>query len=161
MDEAFEVLTLTQTGKARIAVVLLDQPRGKYWETWAQFPTERLLRFGFVSQEDFAFFKIKHSAQDAVAEIAHFYKIFHSARLVGERFVIHLNHSLSKKILADLNNQFTDIVPCGEIVQCTALPKEANDPELRELPRLSFTAFRGRFGRIRQLIDAINSSATA
>ena len=162
MDEAFEVLTLMQTGKARIApVVLLDQPRGKYWETWAQFLTARLLKFGFVSQEDFAFFKIKHSAQDAVAEIAQFYKIFHSARWMGERFVIRLNRLLSNKAVADLNNQFTDIVRCGEIVQRAALPKEANEPELRELPRLSFTPFGGRFGRFRQLIDAINSSATA
>jgi len=31
----------------------------------------------------------------------------------------------------------------------------------RESPRLSFTAVRVRFGRIRQLIEAINSSATA
>ena len=70
MDEAFEVLTLMQTGKTRIVpVVLLDRPRGKYWETWMQFLTERLLKFGFISKEDFAFFKIKHSAQDAAAEI--------------------------------------------------------------------------------------------
>jgi len=162
LDKAFEVLTLMQTGKARIApVVLLDQPGGKYWDTWAQFLTERLLKFGFISEEDFAFFKIKHSAQDAVAEIAQFYKVFHSARWVGERFVIRLSRSLSKKALADLNNQFIDIVRSGEIVQRAGLPKEANEPGLRELPRLSFTAFRGRFGRIRQLIDAINSSATA
>src|SRR2546429_7809072 len=105
LDEAFEVLTLMQTGKARIApVVLLDQPGGKYWETWAQFLTERLLKFGFISEEDFAFFKIKHSAQDAVAEIAQFYKVFHSARWMGERFVIRLSRSLPKKALADLKN---------------------------------------------------------
>jgi hypothetical protein len=75
--------------------------------------------------------------------------------------VIRLNLSLSKEALADLNNHFTDIVRSGEIVQRAGLPKEANEPELWELPRLSFTAFRGRFGRIRQLIDEINSSATA
>ena len=153
---------LMQTGKARMApVVLLDQPGGKYWKTWAKFLTECPLKFGFISDEDFAFFKIKHSAPDAVAEIAQFHKVFHSARWVRERFVIRLNRSLSRKALADLNNQFTDIVWSGQIVQRAGLPKEANEPELRELPRLSFTAFRGRFGRIRQLIDAINSSATA
>jgi uncharacterized protein (TIGR00730 family) len=162
MDEAFEVLTLMQTGKAPIApVVLLDQPRGKYWETWAQFLTERLLDFGFVSQEDFAFFKIKHSARDAATEIAQFYKIFHSARWLGERFVVRLNRCLSGKAIVDLNNQFTDIVRCGEIVQRTALRKKSTEPDLRVLPRLSFTPSRGRFGRLRQLIDAINSSAMA
>ena len=162
LDEAFEVLTLMQTGKARIApVVLLDQQDGKYWETWAQFLTERLLKFGFVSQEDFAFFKIKHSAQDAVAEIAQFYKIFHSARWVGDRFVIRLNRLLSNKAVAGLNRRFTDILRRGEIVQRAALLKEANEPELRQLPQLSFTPVRGRLGRFRQLIDAINSSAPA
>jgi uncharacterized protein (TIGR00730 family) len=35
LDETFEVLTLMQTGKARvIPVVLLDRARGSYWEAW-------------------------------------------------------------------------------------------------------------------------------
>jgi uncharacterized protein (TIGR00730 family) len=162
MDEAFEVLTLMQTGKARIApVVLLDQPGGKYWKTWAQFLTERLLKFGFISEEDFAFFRIKHTAQEAAAEIAQFYKIFHSARWVRQRFVIRLNHSLSNKAIADLNTQFADIVRCGEIVQGAALSEEKDELDISKLPRLIFTPFRARFGRFRQLIDAINSSATS
>ena len=38
MDEGFEVLTLMQTGKARIIpVVLLDRPDGTYWQTWMKF----------------------------------------------------------------------------------------------------------------------------
>jgi uncharacterized protein (TIGR00730 family) len=58
MDEAFEVLTLMQTGKTRIVpVVLLDRPRRKYWEAWIEFLTKRLLKFGFISEEDFAFFQ--------------------------------------------------------------------------------------------------------
>jgi uncharacterized protein (TIGR00730 family) len=162
MDEAFEVLTLMQTGKTRIVpVVLLDRPRGKYWETWMQFLTERLLKFGFISEEDFAFFKIKHSALDAAAEIIQFYKVFHSARWIGERFVIRLNRSLSSEALVDLNNQFTDIVRTGAIVQRAALVRENNELETRDLPRLIFPPFRSRFGRFRQLIDAINSSPTA
>ncbi|MFL6598804.1 MAG: hypothetical protein ACJ8KF_12720 [Chthoniobacterales bacterium] len=32
----------------------------------------RLLKFGFISEEDFPLFKIKHSAQDAAAEITQF-----------------------------------------------------------------------------------------
>jgi uncharacterized protein (TIGR00730 family) len=161
MDEAFEVLTLMQTGKTRIVpVILLDQPRGKYWETWTQFLTKRLLKFGFISEEDFAFFKIKHSARDAAAEITRFYKVFHSACWAGERFVIRLNYSLSNGALADLNNQFRDILRTGEIVQRVAPGKENHEPETRDLPRLIFTPIRSRFGRFRQLIDAINSSAS-
>jgi uncharacterized protein (TIGR00730 family) len=161
MDEAFEVLTLMQTGKTRIVpVVLLDRPRGKYWEAWMQFLTKRLLKFGFISKEDFAFLKIKHSAQDAAAEITQFYKVFHSARWMGERFVIRLNCSLSKEALAELNNHFTDILRTGEIVQRTTIPKEKDELETLDLPRLIFTPVRSRFGRFRQLIDEINSSET-
>jgi uncharacterized protein (TIGR00730 family) len=162
MDEAFEVLTLLQTGKARIVpVVLLDRPRGKYWETWMQFLAKRLLKFGFISKEDFAFFKIKHNAQDAAAEITQFYKVFHSARWAGERFVIRLKHSLSKEALVDLNSHFKDILRTGEIVQRVAPGKENDELEALDLPRLIFTPRCSRFGRFRQLIDAINSFGTS
>src|SRR5437870_8278466 len=161
MDEAFEVLALLQTGKTRIVpVVLLDQPGGKYWETWMQFLSERLLNFGFISEEDFAFFKIKHNAQDAAAEITQFYKVFHSARWVGERFVIRLNRSLSNEALVELNNHFADILRAGEIVQRVAPVKKNDGLGTADLPRLIFTPVRSRFGRFRQLIDAINSSPT-
>jgi uncharacterized protein (TIGR00730 family) len=162
MDEAFEVLTLMQTGKTRIVpIVLLDRPRGKYWETWMQFLTKRLLKFGFISEEDFAFFKIKHNAHDAVAEIRQFYEVFHSARWMGDRYVIRLNRVLSDETLVDLNKQFKDILRAGEIVQRTAIPKKGDEPENPELPRLIFTPVRSRFGRFRQLIDAINSSGVS
>ena len=126
-----------------------------------QFLAKRLLKFGFISEEDFAFFKIKHNAQDAAAEITQFYKVFHSARWVGERFVIRLKHSLSKEELVDLNSHFKDILRAGEIAQRPALPKENSEVEIRELPRLIFTPRRSRFGRFRQLIDAINSFGTS
>jgi conserved hypothetical protein, DprA/Smf-related, family 2 len=162
MDEAFEVLTLMQTGKTRIVpIVLLDRPRGKYWETWMQFLTKGLLKFGFISKEDFAFFKIKHNAQDAAAEITQFYKVFHSGRRVGERCVIRLNRSLSNDALVNLNNHFEDILRTGAIVQRVAPGKENDELETFDLPRLIFTPVRSRFGRFRQLIDAINSSETS
>src|SRR6266496_3400417 len=162
LDETFEVLTLMQTGKARIIpVVLLDRPRGSYWETWMKFLTDRLLKLGFISPEDFSFFKITHNVREAVAEILNFYKIYHSARWVGERFVIRINDRLSKAAIIKLNKEFADIVRKGEIVQGTAMPQEKNEPEIWDLPRLIFTPFRTRFGRFRQLIDAINSSSIA
>src|SRR6266700_2261392 len=98
LDETFEVLTLMQTGKARIIpVVLLDRPDGIYWETWMKFLTEHLLKLGFISQEDFSFFKVVHNVREAVAEILQFYKVYQSARWVGERLVIRICHRLSKK----------------------------------------------------------------
>jgi uncharacterized protein (TIGR00730 family) len=159
MDEAFEVLTLMQTGKARIApIVLLNRPRGKYWEAWTQFLSERLRKSGFISKEDFAFFKIKHSAQEAAEEITQFYKVFHSARWVEDSYVIRLNRPLSDKAIADLNKQFKDTVRSGQIVQHLAPGDGEDELEYPGLPRLMFTPVRSRFGRFRQLIDAINCS---
>ena len=126
-----------------------------------KFISDRLLKSGFISKEDFSLFKITHNVRDAVAEILDFYKIYHSARWVGERFVIRMNDRLSKAAVVGLNKQFADIVRKGEIIQGTSLPQEKNEPEIWDLSRLIFTPFRCRFGRFRQLIDAINSSSTA
>jgi uncharacterized protein (TIGR00730 family) len=162
LDETFEVLTLMQTGKARvIPVVLLDRPRGSYWETWLKFLTDRLLKPGFISVEDFSFFKVVHNVGGAVAEILQFYKVYHSARWVRERLVIRINHALPKRTIADLNKKFADVVRTGEIIQCAALRQEKNEPEIWDLPRLLLTPYRDRFGRLRQLIDAINFSPLA
>src|SRR5438046_8358419 len=142
LDETFEVLTLMQTGKARlIPVVLLDRPGGSYWETWMKFLTGCLLTLGFISSEDFSFFKIVHNVKEAVAEILQFYKIYHSARWVGEKLVIRVCHRLSKKAVIDLNQKFREIVRSGEIVQRSALRQEKNEPEIWNLPRLILTPY--------------------
>jgi uncharacterized protein (TIGR00730 family) len=162
MDECFEVLTLMQTGKARIIpVVLLDRPGGNYWETWMKFLTEHLFKIGFVSPEDFYFFKILHGVDEAVAEILQFYKVYHSARWVGEELVIRIAHRLSKSAIIDLNEKFADVLREGQIVQGNALRQEKNEPEIWELPRLVLTPYRRSFGRFRQLIDAINAAPAA
>jgi uncharacterized protein (TIGR00730 family) len=160
MDETFEVLTLMQTGKARIIpVVLLDRPNGTYWETWMQFLTEHLFKFGFVSPDDFYLFKIAHNIDEAVAEILQFYRIYHSARWVGDKLVIRIHRRLSDRVMVDLNERFSDLVRDGEIAQGKAFRQEKNEPELWSLPRLILTPHRREFGRFRQLIDAINSSS--
>src|SRR5262249_54302339 len=46
-DEAFEALTLVQTGKSHIfPVVLVDEPGGTYWRQWERFIAEGLLDRG-------------------------------------------------------------------------------------------------------------------
>jgi uncharacterized protein (TIGR00730 family) len=160
MDECFEVLTLMQTGKARvIPVVLLDRPDGNYWQTWMKFLTDHLFKIGFVSPEDFYFFKIAHSVKEAVVEILQFYKVYHSARWVGEQLVIRICQPLSSRAIVDLNKNFADLVREGEIVQGSALRQEKNEPEIWDLPRVILNPYRRSFGRFRQLIDAINSSS--
>jgi len=162
MDEGFEVLTLMQTGKARIIpVVLLDRPGGAYWETWIAFVKEQLFNFGYVNAEDFCFFKIMPDVPAAVAEIMHFYSVYQSSRWVGPELVVRLARQLSSGAIVKLNHAFADVVRTGEIVQGNALRQEKNEPEIWELPRLIFTPHRQNFGRLRQLIDAINASEPA
>jgi uncharacterized protein (TIGR00730 family) len=157
MDEGFEVLTLMQTGKARIIpLVVVERPGGTYWETWMEFLTDDLYKSGYISAEDFKLFKIVHTAEDAVQEILQFYKIYHSARWVGDKLALRLTTRLHEEHVVRLNDQFADIVRSGQIVQTTALRQEKNEPEIWELPRLVLTPHRRSFGRFRELIDAIN-----
>jgi uncharacterized protein (TIGR00730 family) len=160
MDEGFEVLTLMQTGKARIIpMVLLDMPNGKYWETWMKFVRDDMFNLGYVSPEDFSLFKLCHSVTDAVNEVVQFYSNYQSVRWVGDQLVMRICRRLSDKALVDMNKKFADMVREGEIIQGNALPAEKNEPEIANLPRLILTPHRRDFGRFRQLIDAINASS--
>ena len=162
MDEGFEVLTLMQTGKARIIpVVLLDRQGGTYWQTWMEFLSGHLQKLGLISAEDFCFFKIMATVDEAIAEIRQFYKVYHSFRWVGEQLVIRLTRPLAPKAIVDLNQQFADLVRQGEIVQGSALRQEKNEPDIWEMPRIILTPYRRNFGRFRQLIDAINLAPLA
>jgi len=162
LDESFELLTLMQTGKARIIpVVMLDKTDGDYWETWLTFVTEHLYKIGFVSEEDFHLFKIFHDINAAVDEITGFYRVYHSVRWVGQKLVIRLVRPLTSAAVAQLNDEFSDLLLRGAIVQGKALPQERNEPEVVGLPRLISSPHRRSFGRFRQLIDAINRAECA
>ena len=162
MDEGFEVLTLMQTGKARIIpMVLLDEPDGTYWETWMKFVRDDMFNLGYLSPEDFSLFKLCHTVPEAIAEILAFYENYHSVRWVGDSLVMRIHRRLSEEGVATLNEKFGDMVREGQIAQSSALPQEKNEPEIWELPRLVLKPHRRDFGRFRQLIDAINRASVA
>ena len=157
MDEGFEVLTLMQTGKARIfPLVLVDKPGGSYWKTLFSFITDYLLKLGLISEDDLHLFYGAADVDDAVAHILQFYQNYRSYRWVGNRMVVRLAQRISEAAVEKLNADFTDVIASGAIVQTVALPEEANEPEIASLPRLVFTPHRRNFGRIRCLIDGIN-----
>lgn len=157
MDEGFEVLTLMQTGKARIfPVVLVDKPGGTYWQTWLAFLRGHLLKLGLISEDDFNFLHHCDTVECAVDHIAHFYSNFHSSRWVGPRLVLRLNRLLPEKLIEWMDTEFNDVFASGKFVQSEALPEEAGEPELAHLPRLVFQPKRRNFGRLRQVIDAVN-----
>ena len=159
MDEAFEVLTLLQTGKTHpVPVVLLDEPGGAYWATWRRFLEDNLLETGMISAEDFSLFRITSNVEEAVREIHGFYRVFHSARYVGRDLVIRIRRPLSSGALIALNQGFPDLLEKGTFSLGKALPEEAEEPEIADLPRIVFRFNSGRQGRLRQLIDQLNGS---
>ncbi|HEY5461602.1 MAG TPA: TIGR00730 family Rossman fold protein, partial [Deferrimonas sp.] len=159
MDEAFEVLTLLQTGKTHpFPVVLLDEPGGTYWATWRRFLEDNLLKTGMISAEDLSLFRITSSVEEAVREIHGYYRVFHSMRYAGRDLVIRIREPLAPDTLAALNRDFPDLLVEGSISQVNALPGEADEPKIADLPRIVFRFNSGRQGRLRQLIDHLNES---
>lgn len=157
MDELFEVLTLIQTGKAQIVpVVMIDAEGGTYWKMWFQFVKDHLLRLGLISDYDLNLFKITTDIDEAVEEITSFYSNFHSYRYVGKRLVMRLQKPVTPELLGQLNEDYADLIEEGEYHTSEALPEEDDEPHLKDLPRLICTKKRGRAGRFRELIDAVN-----
>ncbi|MFN0127903.1 MAG: LOG family protein [Verrucomicrobiales bacterium] len=159
MDELFEALTLIQTGKAAIMpVVMVDKPGGSYWHMWSAFVRDQLFGRGMISAEDFSLFRFTDNANEAVDEILRFYRVFHSYRYVGQDLVIRMSQPLSETRLNHLNESFRDILASGDYRQGPPPPGEQSEPEIASMPRLIFRFNRRSFGRLRQLIDAINAS---
>ena len=157
-DEGFESLMLIQTGKSRpMPVVFLDAPGGTYWKTWRRYVERHLLGEGMVSQWDMRLFKITDDVDEAVREITHFYRCYHSSRYVRDDFVIRLRKPLAPKDVERLNGEFKRLVREGSMM--IRGPYEAEDDHL-DLPRLAFTHTRRDFGVVRRLIDAINNCET-
>jgi uncharacterized protein (TIGR00730 family) len=158
LDEAMETLTLWQTGKHDpMPLVLVDEPGGNYWSRWIRFFEEELLVRGYISAADFNLFERVESVDEAVEKIKRFYRRYHSIRYVEKQLVIRLLSDVGPECTEELNNRFRDIlVSGGEIAASTALPEEADEPELSALPRLVVDFNRRDFGRLRSLIDAIN-----
>jgi uncharacterized protein (TIGR00730 family) len=157
MDEGFEVLTLMQTGKARIfPVVLVDKPGGNYWQTWLDFLRGHLLRQNLISEDDFNFMHLCDSVECAVEHIVRFYHNYHSSRWVGGRLVLRLQRPLSQTLVEQMNTEFADVFTSGKFEQGAALPEETGEPDIAHLPRLVFQPRRRNFGRLRKVIDAVN-----
>jgi uncharacterized protein (TIGR00730 family) len=156
-DEAFETLTLIQTGKSHIfPVVMVDEPGGTYWQRWQQFVEDDLLARGYISPADLALFKVTDSVDEAVHEIVTFYRVYHSMRYVKGDLVLRVRAPLPDRVIDQVRWDFKDLASGGAFEQVSALPAESNEPALVDLPRLKFRFDRHNQGRLRQLIDFLN-----
>jgi hypothetical protein len=59
--------------------------------------------------------------------------------------------------VAAMNEDFTDIIEGEPIRKIEVTPEEREDDELVQMPRIAFGFNRKDYGRLRQLIDRINS----
>ena len=157
LDEGFEILTLLQTGKAEPApVVMLDIPNGNYWSEWDHFLRTAVEPRGLVSLDDRSLFRITDSVEEATAEILGFYRNYQSCRWVGDLLVIRMLRAPGRRQLADLNVEFADIVAEGTIRVSKPLPPERSDGDHLDQDRLALRFDKMHYGRLRQLIDALN-----
>ncbi|MGP1310173.1 MAG: LOG family protein [Phycisphaerales bacterium] len=155
-DEAFEILTLIQTGKSEMKpIVMVEGEHGDYWRHWENYIRRSLLEKGFISPEDRNLYYIAEDPADAVQHVTRFYRNYHSSRYVRDDYVIRLRAPLRADDVEVLNAEFGNLVKTGRIEQRDALPEESG--EHADLPRLVFTHTRRQFGLVRTLIDRINS----
>jgi uncharacterized protein (TIGR00730 family) len=156
-DEAFECMTLSQTGKfGPVPVVLIDAPGGDYWRAWSEYIDKQLLQKGLVSPEDPNLYTVTDDLAVACNAITQFYQVYHSSRYVGDLLVIRLKTDISDADVEQLNADFSDILVKGRIEKSQALPQEAQD-ETYNLPRLVLYFNQRDLGRLYQMIAAINN----
>jgi uncharacterized protein (TIGR00730 family) len=158
MDEGYEALTLMQTGKSQLMpLVLIDRPGGTYWKTWDKHVREHLLRDQLISPDDLNLYQITDDTDQAVKIITRFYRNFQSTRFVKDLFVIRLNHAPTESAIQAMNEDFADIIVGPGIKQIESTPEEIEDDDNVELPRIAFGFNRRDYGRLRQLVDVLNS----
>lgn len=157
MDEGYEALTLMQTGKSQLMpLVLVDRPGGTYWKTWDKHVREHLLRDKLISPDDLNLYQITDSTDEAVKIVTRFYRNFHSTRFVKDQLVIRMKHTPSESAIAALNEDFSDLLLDGTIKTIPPTPEETEDGDQLALARIAFNFNRRDYGRLRQLIDALN-----
>jgi uncharacterized protein (TIGR00730 family) len=158
MDEGYEALTLMQTGKSQLMpLVLIDRPGGTYWRTWDKHVREHLLRDQLISPDDLNLYQITDDTDQAVKIITRFYRNFHSTRFVKDLFIIRLQHAPSESALQAMNEDYADIIVGAKIQRIDPTPEELADDDHVDLPRIAFGFNRRDYGRLRQLVDLLNS----
>lgn len=161
LDEAFELITLFQTGKSDLhPIVLLEAEGTDYWGPLIGFITDKLLALGLISESDLHLFLQTTDHAEASEEIFKFYSNYHSQRFTAGRLILRLRQGPDDDELASLNEEFADIVVEGGITRTEPNQSEIDDDDALDLDRVTFHFDRRQFGRLRQLIDRLNDLAS-
>ncbi len=157
LDEAFELLTLMQTGKSDLhPIVLLEAEGTGYWSAMIEFIRAQQLERGLISGPDLAIFLHTTDPKAAAEHIWHFYANYHSQRYAGGRLVLRLRRGPDDELLDSLNTEFADIVAEGRIERVGPSQPEIDDDDALDLDRVAFVFDRRQFGRLRMLLDRLN-----
>ena len=158
LDETFELLTLTQTGKGiPVPIVFVDPPGDPFWEEVHRFVEDQLVSRGLVSASDTALYKVTNSCDEAVAEIERFFANYHSIRQIGDELLVRLQHEPTDEQVAQLNNDFHHLVKEGSIRTVRAFDIERRQHDVPDLPRIAFRFNQRGYAELRALIDVVNS----
>ncbi|MDB6059000.1 MAG: hypothetical protein JWO95_2844, partial [Verrucomicrobiales bacterium] len=110
-----------------------------------------------ISPDDLHLYQIADNAKHAVRIIARFYRNYHSSRFVKDQLVLRLKNAPSSSAIEALNEDFADIMTGQKIHVINPTPEEQDDKEFLELPRIAFGFDRRQYGRLREMIDVLNS----
>ncbi len=160
LDEVFELLTLQQTGKAEPApIVLLDSIGGTYWQGWSKFLKEQVASKNLISAQDHNLYSITDDVKKASDELLNFYSNYHSRRFVGNLLILRMKNRPTQACLDEINRKFSDISN-GEIKIIPPHKVEIDDKDALDLARLGIKFDRIHHGKLRLLIDFINTCET-
>ena len=110
-----------------------------------------------VSRDDTSLFRIRSDADEAVEEICHFYANYHSQRYVDGALVLRLLEVPADEVLAELSDEFGDIIVEGGIERIEPTPQEVRDADALDYDRIRLLFDRRHYGRLRELVDRLNN----
>jgi uncharacterized protein (TIGR00730 family) len=158
LDEMFELLTLTQTGKGLpVPIVLLDEPDDPFWEGVDTFVRAQLIERGLVSPNDLTLYTITNSCDEAVETIDRFYSNYHSLRFVGDRLVLRLKQGPDDLQLDALNEQFGHLIESGSIERSEPSKAERRDEDLITYDRISLRFAKRGYAELISMIGVVNT----
>ncbi len=157
LDEIFEVLTLVQTGKAKlIPLIFIDTPGKSFWKPLFNYLTKTMEKNGYISPDDHKLYTHATSIDGALKEIDQFYKNFHSIRFYRKELLVRMRRAPSLKKLKEINKKFGYLSADKVWTLAPKQKHEDNEPEIGHLPRLRCLFERKDFGGLRLLINEIN-----
>ena len=157
LDEAFETLTLLQTGRnPPIPVVLLEAPGDDYWGPLTRSWMRRLAHDQLIDADDHHLLYHTDNIHSVVEYISDYYTNYHSFRYVGQCILLRMLNPLSDDVMQQLNAEFSDVLSQGCIEQVFGWPR-SDDACYSHLPRLRMHLDRRRMNALPQIIRRMNA----